>query len=534
MSGFQPIGSSGPSITSPNTAGIIIRKDYCLTLQPAGWFELYKTPAKGERTVQEFEELTLKRIEMLAVLHQEEGLERMDRSELINEITAASKGEKTRYSKGVFEWVSQTEMNSLLFKEETQLREAYRIQLRDIQQHSTSSNRFVQLNEKGNNITSYNKELPQMRAKKTNELYEKAFINDSISHWACRLAFCGEQKWRDWFVRHEETLFKGRVMALSAADQQLLLQTHCSLEPCDIQPQWVDSLAQMMSHFNVKLRGIPSQEVIKNEIIYTVPWNAVPYLVRDRRVYVTQGIALITHSQALSLLFEAFRHELRESLRQCVKARPDIDAKEKDRISAFLNKAVMQSASILEKPRENKSEGGLIDIEDIAPHANMHMPLCMGQIDRFLRSERHLKYAGRFQYMTFLKDAGLTLESSLKFFSEFMTLKTTPAKFSKSEYGYSVRYNYGREGKKTNYKGCNCSTLITGAQPKAGECHGCPFKSLPENRLKQLLRETKPYPVPTSSDTKSALLHKTIQPKDEHIRNILKSLCHFFIFYFLK
>eukprot|EP01060_Flectonema_neradi_P040266 TRINITY_DN9109_c1_g1_i1.p1 TRINITY_DN9109_c1_g1~~TRINITY_DN9109_c1_g1_i1.p1 ORF type:complete len:597 (+),score=72.12 TRINITY_DN9109_c1_g1_i1:43-1833(+) len=526
MSGFQPIAPSQTrsAILSPGGSTVQIHKDYCVTPRDGGWFDLYQVPAKGERSVQEFEELTLRRIEMLAALQQEEGLERMEKAELIKEISAASKGEKTKYSKGIFEWVSQIDLDSRLFKEETELRETHKIQLSDIYHHRTS-NRIIDLGDKSNKVSAYLKELPVMKANVTNAMYERAFVDDSISHWACRLAFCGEHKWREWFTRHEETLFKGRVHALSISDQQALLKKHCDLSPCEIQPDWIVPLAKMISQYSYNLRKTAQhapEEVVRGTTIYSVPWEMVPFLVRERRVYVTNGIALTTHTQALTLLFDKFKTELETGLKQCIKARPDIDTKEKDRISAFLNKAVFQSASILEKPRDAKSTNELLDIEDIAPHARMHMPPCMRRMDQFLRSERHLKFDGRFQYMTFLKEAGLTLENAMKFFSEHMTFKTTPAKFSKSEYGYSIRYNYGSEGKKTNYRAPNCSTIIMGSQPRSGQCHGCPFRHLPETQLKSFVREARPYPVPKNSDTKTMLLHKTVQVSEEQVSEILK------------
>ncbi|KAJ9457649.1 putative DNA primase large subunit [Diplonema papillatum] len=506
-------------------------KNACMELKPSGWFSMYEQPAKGTRNMQEFEELTMRRIAALRVLDQEEGLERMTKEDVLKEISAAATGNKTTYCKGVFEWVAPLALEAQLFTADVETRYEHKVDQSLVNaKRKHASIGMYSTDDSDESYAAYEREWRTKKAELIGEAYKTAFEDDCIGHWAGRLAFCGEERWRRWFVKHEETLFKGRVLALPAADQATLLKWHAGLveKPADDIPEEVRGmLAEMQQRFNYAARKKTADEVLRTSevVYYEIPFENVPNLVKDRKVVLHKGTAYVPHPQALSVLWEKFREAVERGLEAALHARPEIDAREKDRVSAFLNRALLDSSAVMERGRQkNAGPSAALDIEDIADHAQTHMPLCMRMVDRTLRAEKHLKFDGRFQYGNFLKHAGLSLEHAMKFFAETMTLRTNPTKFAKSEYGYSVRYWYGKEGKKTSYNAQNCSTLIMSAAPKPGQCHGCPFKHLPEARLRALIKEPRPHPAAKAAAPQQAILHQTITLSDSKAQDILKKV----------
>ena len=221
-----PAGSAPgrPGLSSPTTPGPTPQRFYqsgtyrdtCMRLSEGGWFSLYKQAAKGTRTLQEFEEIVLRRFEMLAALHQEEGLERMSRDAVVREVTLASRGDKTVHSKGVFEWVSPNKLESLMLTEDFNLRFEQEVSSQMIQENRakrrSETDMYSGTTAGAKAYSAYTSELQKRKSLAVDDLYKRAFEDDSISHWACRLACCGEEKWRSWLVKHEATLFRGRVL----------------------------------------------------------------------------------------------------------------------------------------------------------------------------------------------------------------------------------------------------------------------------------------------------------------------------------
>jgi DNA primase large subunit len=112
-------------------------------------------------------------------------------------------------------------------------------------------------------------------------------------------------------------------------------------------------------------------------------------------------------------------------------------------------------------------------------------PPCMVQLYKQLQAKHHLKHSGRLQLGLFLKGAGLPLDEALIFWKGMF--EGSGKNFEK-EYLYNIKHSYGKEGAKKNYSPMGCEMIIRSSDPKAGEYHGCPFKSTGPNDLRLLLR----------------------------------------------
>ncbi|KAL7987979.1 hypothetical protein Chor_006898 [Crotalus horridus] len=62
-------------------------------------------------------------------------------------------------------------------------------------------------------------------------------------------------------------------------------------------------------------------------------------------------------------------------------------------------------------------------------------------------------------------------------------------------YAYSIRHNYGKEGKRTDYTPYSCMKIILSNLPGQGDYHGCPFRHSDPELLKQKLQS---YKIPPS------------------------------------
>lgn len=118
-----------------------------------------------------------------------------------------------------------------------------------------------------------------------------------------------------------------------------------------------------------------------------------------------------------------------------------------------------------------QESGGSIRPEMLDQLCNTSMPLCMQNLHQALRKDHHLKHAGRMQYGLFLKGIGLNMEDAIAFWRQEFTRKMSVEDFNK-KYAYNIRHNYGKEGKRKDYTPYNCSKIISGAAPRAGESHG--------------------------------------------------------------
>ncbi|KAL1230120.1 DNA primase large subunit [Trichinella spiralis] len=128
-----------------------------------------------------------------------------------------------------------------------------------------------------------------------------------------------------------------------------------------------------------------------------------------------------------------------------------------------------------------------VTMEMVEPLSVTSFSLCMRRLYDELKSAHHLRHGGRMQLGLFLKKIGLSLNESLKFWEYHFRPKIDAEKFQR-QYAYSIRHNYGEEGKRADYAAYSCLKIIMNNPPGIGDFHGCPFKHCDAEHLQQLLK----------------------------------------------
>ncbi|KAK4524086.1 hypothetical protein GAYE_SCF01G1985 [Galdieria yellowstonensis] len=316
-------------------------------------------------------------------------------------------------------------------------------------------------------------------------------LRDVFSHFLLRLAFCKERSGQVWFLQNEAVLFQWRLENAPSSQVDLLveqLQQLCSEENIilrkivknlDLEPEFV----QLYHYLYQKL---PSSSTL---LMYQIPFEQVPELVKHRSVIVRSGYAYLFSEQLNSFLVSCFRSFLSKSLG--VVRKMEHLAEEHGQLKLLLE-SLRESQRLYINHFSSYSfeaterEGTGIHLQDL-PQAMLDMPLCMFRLMKRLEQNHHLKHGARLQLGLFLKGCGLTMDESLHFWkTEFSKGGISSDKFDK-EYAYAIRHHYGKEGKRASYTPFSCMKIIQN-RPSAHEEHGCPFRELNSASLDVMLQ----------------------------------------------
>lgn len=298
---------------------------------------------------------------------------------------------------------------------------------------------------------------------------------DTMGHFILRLAYCRTEDLRKWFLNTECNLFKFRFEHLLDEKEQL----------------------SFVRSNNIDVEQITEQEFKQNEIELTrmcgdasvrtfwkVPFEEVLELVGQRQVMMHRGQAFVPSSQLSVIVVGRFRTMLSRCLVQMHKVMPAIETEEQ--YGSFLKKIGVTYFG----PDFTKETKGHVTISDLDTLAVRSMPLCMSNLHDTLKRSHHLRHGGRLQYGLFLKGIGLTLEDALTFWKSEFTKGSTPADKFDKEYAYTVRYNYGKEGRRTDWSPYSCMKIINSAPAAgAGDAHGCPFRHFNADQLSATMRK---------------------------------------------
>lgn len=265
-----------------------------------------------------------------------------------------------------------------------------------------------------------------------------------------------------WFVRHESLMFRFKFSELSKTGvhefktaYQLSYDPITEDEKNEIREGLFDSTNE-----NSMFR-------IEDMDFYKVPFTKVLNLVASKSCFLRRGFAFVSSSDFVHIVSEIYERLTVEGLQHTREILPEIESDER-------LWAIIKSVHTSYTGKDYAVGSNEVAIENLDQLSKKSYPLCMRMSHDFLRETHKLKHTGRLQYGLFLKGIGVTLEDSLRFWRAEFTKIMDPEKFEK-EHRYNIRYNYGKEGSRTNWSPWSCLKVIN-QNPAQGDCCGCPFK----------------------------------------------------------
>jgi len=302
---------------------------------------------------------------------------------------------------------------------------------------------------------------------------------DITSHFILRMAFCGTEELKRWFMQQEVDLFRFKLQKVSTESQIVtnFLQDN-NLQYLPITESEKSSIQDSLIEMGFSTTQIQSQD------FYKVPFLEVLELVKSRRVFVKNGFAFVTIQDFGSVLLHAFRTHLSKSLSTLSKFAKEFE--DDPRMSELFR--ILRERDTSDNFANSEAKDHLTS-DSLDPLSLKSMPICMRHLHESLKIHHHLRHYGRLQYILFLKGVGLPLEESLKFWRGEFSKGTIPSDKFDKEYSYNIRHSYGQEGKRTSYAPYSCLKIITSHMPGANDYHGCPFKHFEKDFLRQKLRQ---------------------------------------------
>ncbi|XP_026382202.1 probable DNA primase large subunit [Papaver somniferum] len=302
---------------------------------------------------------------------------------------------------------------------------------------------------------------------------------DIISHFVLRLVYCRNEELRKWFLTHETKLFEYRFRVESVESQKALMAEI----GFPYKAVGMGELEDMRENLNQVARSIGRPMLTSDALFFKVPFEEVPELIGGRKVYIHKGFAYVAMNQAVNVVTGMFRSNLSKALVLTNrKWTTTLKEQEKDRLTPIVEAL---STSYLGPDYSQPKEYAEISIKDIDKVASSSFPLCMRHLFEKLREDHHLKHGGRMQLGLFLKGVGLNLDDALTFWKAEFSQKVGSERFDK-EYAYSIRHNYGKEGKRIDYTPYSCQKIIS-STPGAGDQHGCPYRNFSKENLEAAL-----------------------------------------------
>ncbi|VDM16768.1 unnamed protein product [Hydatigera taeniaeformis] len=309
---------------------------------------------------------------------------------------------------------------------------------------------------------------------------------DVTSHFILQIAYCRSDSMRRWFIQQESDLLRYRFnleRTSSGHDSEAVREfLHVNnLHFSTISPDESLRLRDQLRAGTV-IYGVNADCAT----FYRVHFTEVLDLVRRRQVFLKVGYAYVPDVELVTLVVTRFRASLSRSLSRLDLALVSRLADEGTRLLPLLTS--ISKRYLGEDDFGTKSAFGAVSCSQVNELARVPglFPPCMSRLHEALVANHHLRHWGRMQYGLFLKGIGLSVDEALKFWRNSFAPRVDSDQFAK-QYSYSIRHNYGKEGKRADYTPYSCMKIISFSQPGTGEFHGCPFRHLDLDLLSQRL-----------------------------------------------
>lgn len=310
---------------------------------------------------------------------------------------------------------------------------------------------------------------------------------DAISHFALRVAFCKTRDAREWLLRQEQRLFVLRFDTLSLTAQEAFLKK--AGVPCKRfdQAEWTAeqkgsdgkmTLADLQKYTVAAKIWKQGEKPQYETVFYEMPFYEIhPSLIAGRKVVLHQGTAFIPSSALKLILAARFKDHLNAGLDTAFTALPEILAD--PRVGGFLKLLQDHGLQLLVAPKNAEGEiGEKLSLDAFEEMMVRSFPPCMRRLVEAQRDTRkHLKHAGKLQLRPFLKDAGFSMDESVRWWRQELTRDPTidVTSFEKN-YMYDLEHAYGKKGHFQGAHCYGCPKIIGFPAEAAGQAHGCVFK----------------------------------------------------------
>ncbi|CAI2295622.1 unnamed protein product [Caenorhabditis sp. 36 PRJEB53466] len=301
---------------------------------------------------------------------------------------------------------------------------------------------------------------------------------DEQGHFILRLAFCRSPENQKWLTQIEGDLFRFRLRQEKPHVVDSALYT-CKMSIDRLSTKEKKDMEELLAYgCTLHVNDVQSRT------FYKVDFVDATDLMRRGHVYLKKGLAYFPFDDLVLILATKMKNNMMAAMARSFKHLAYLE--EEGRLLPRLALLANNAYNGKEYTGQQTDGAPVVTRHVIDKLVARSFPPCMKQMHKHLRLNHHLKYGARRQYGLFLKGIGLSLEEALAMMREEFTKKMTADKFEK-EYGYNIRYMYGKEGRRVAQTAMSCASIILRNPPSAVDCHGCPFRHSEPPVLRQKL-----------------------------------------------